>query len=92
MLRSLHGVAQRRIKAGLIGVADVVQVGKEHHVEQATLAGPSNVLVQLGPSPCIGFPLRQRMSPHGMAVIGGPMNEKLGKMHMIVLRHLHDPI
>ena len=51
VLGRLHGVAQRRLQRALVGIRDVVEVGEEHHVEQAALAGARDMLVEARPRP-----------------------------------------
>ena len=57
MFWRLNCISQRRIELAGIGVGDVVQVGEEHHVEQAAFTCLSDLLVQLGTGPGIGLPL-----------------------------------
>ena len=82
VLRGLHRVAQRRLHRCPVGVGDVVEVGEEDHVETAALAQAGDVLIELGAVPGIAGMIRQRMPPHGEAMVGGPMHQELGEVDL----------
>ena len=82
MLGRLHGVARRRLQRGAIGIADVVEVGEEEHVEPAPLAHAGDVLIELGPVPGEVRMVRPRVPPHGEAMKGRPMHQELGKVDL----------
>ena len=87
VLRRLSRAAERGAEAAGIGVGDVVEIGEEHHVEAAALANPRDMLIELGPVPGVARLGRLRVPPHGEAVIGGPVHQKLGEVHFLLFRH-----
>ena len=78
-----------RTKRGLqgllvVGVGDVIKVGEENRVEQAPLTNLGDVLVELGPAPIVIRPFGAGMTPHGQAVVGAPVHQKLGQVKLLL--------
>lgn len=87
VLRRLRGVAQRRLQRAPESVRDIVEVGKEDHVEEAPFADPSDVLVECRPGPVVLGECRPGMPPHGETVIAGSVHQELCKVDFWLFRH-----
>ena len=84
VLGGLGGLPKRELQGLLVGVGDVVKVGEESRVEQAPITNLGDVLVELGPSPTVIRPFRAWMTPHGQAVSGGSLHQKLGHVKLLL--------
>ena len=84
VLGGLGGVPKRGLQGLLAGVGDVIKVGEENRVEQVPLTNLGDVLVELGPAPTVIRPFRAGMTPHGQAVSGGSVHQKLGHVKLLL--------
>ena len=84
VLGSLGGVPKRGLQAPRVGIGDVVKVGEEYRVEQAPLTDLGDVLVELGPAPTVIRPFGAGMTPHGQAVVGRSVHQKLGQVKLLL--------
>jgi len=84
VLRGLGGVPKRGLQGPLVGVGDVVKVGEEYRVERALLTDLGDVLVELGPEPTVIRPFGAGMTPHGQAVVGRSVHQKLGQVKLLL--------
>ncbi|SUZ81213.1 uncharacterized protein METZ01_LOCUS34067, partial [marine metagenome] len=80
VLGGLGGLPKRELQGLLVGVGDVVKVGEESRVGQAPLTNLGDVLVEFGPAPTVIRPFGAGMAPHGQAVVGGSVHQKLGQV------------
>ena len=53
-------------------------------VEQAPLTDLGDVLVELGPAPTVIRPFGAGMTPHGQAVVGRSVHQKLGQVKLLL--------
>ena len=84
VLGGLGGLPKRELQGLLVGVGDVVKVGEESRVGQAPLTNLSDVLVEFGPAPTVIRPFGAGMAPHGQAVVGGSVHQKLGQVKLLL--------
>jgi len=84
VLRGLGGVPKRGLQGPLVGVGDVVKVGEKYRVERAPLTDLGDVLVELGPAPTVIRPFGAGMTPHGQAVVGRSVHQKLGQVKLLL--------
>jgi len=84
VLGGLGGLPKRGLQELLVGVGEVVKVGEESRVEQAPITNLGDVLVELGPAPTVIRPFGAGMTPHGQAVSGGSVRQKLGQVKLLL--------
>ena len=82
VFRRLGGIAQGRGERAGIGIGNVVEVGEEHHVEQAAFTDPGDVLVELRARPVVVGEFGLRMPPHSETVVARSMDQELGEMDL----------
>ena len=84
MLEGLGGIPKLGLQGLLVGVGDVVKVGEEYRVERAPLTNLGDGLVELGLAPTVIRQFGAGMTPHGQAVVGGAVHQKLGQVKSLL--------
>jgi len=84
VLEGLGGIPKLGLQGLLVGVGDLVKVGEEYRVERAPLTNLGDGLVELGPAPTVIRQFGAGMTPHGQAVVGGSVHQKLGQVKSLL--------